>query len=80
MKISEKELLELKDKVEAAKNEVERLRGRKQQLMEQLKKEYKLNSIDEAKKELEKLSNSIKELNITIDASTSTLEEKLKNI
>lgn len=47
--MTERELLEFKEEIEEVKNEISKLEGRKSTLLEQLKKDWKCDSLKDAK-------------------------------
>lgn len=59
MKEIQSELARLKKGIDEAKGNVSKLEGREEELLRQLKTEYNLDSIDEAKKEVEKMKKQI---------------------
>ena len=74
--MDEKELLELKESIEDAKQEVNRLEGRQDGLIQQLQKDWKCKSLKEAKKKLEELKAEIQEVEEKIETGVAKLEEK----
>ena len=74
--MNEKKLLELKEQIEDAKQEVNRLEGRQDGLMQQLQKDWKCKSLKEAKKKLGDMKQEIQELQDKIDSGIAELEEK----
>ena len=55
MKDIQKDLEQLKDNIDNAKNNLAKLEGREIELLKQLKKDYQINSIEDAKKEFTRL-------------------------
>jgi len=55
MKDIQKDLKQLKDNIDNAKNNLAKLEGREIELLKQLKKDYQINSIEDAKKEFTRL-------------------------
>ena len=74
--MDEKELLELKESIEDAKQEVNRLEGRQEGLMQQLEKDWKCKTLKGAKKKLEELKAEIQEVEEKIQTGVAKLEEK----
>lgn len=79
--MTEKELLSLHEKVGRAEQAVQQLKGRKKELLAQLKKEFECDNIKEAKEKKKKLSSEhektqeklnakIKEIKIKYDGGT----------
>lgn len=74
--MNEKELLELKEQIEDAKQEVNRLEGRQDGLMSQLQKDWGCKTLEQAKKKLEGLKDEIKDLEENIESGVAELEER----
>lgn len=74
--MNEKELLELKEQIEDAKQEVNRLEGRQDGLMSQLQKDWGCKTLGQAKKKLEGLKDEIKDLEGKIESGVAELEER----
>jgi len=74
--MTEKELLDLKEKIIEAKNELAELKGQKTALMRQLKEQWGATSIEAAKKKLTKMEEDIKTLETNIESSIEELDEK----
>jgi uncharacterized membrane-anchored protein YhcB (DUF1043 family) len=55
MKDIQKDLKQLKDNIDNAKNNLAKLQGREMELLKQLKKDYQINSIEDAQKEFTRL-------------------------
>lgn len=70
------QLLELKNQIEKASQEVNKLEGRKEHLLQQLEKDWECKTIPQARKKLEKMKEQIKELEQKIKEGISELEEK----
>jgi uncharacterized protein YukE len=77
MMITEKELLDLKTKVEEAKTTVAELTGQKNALVKQLKEDWKCNSVSIAEDKLKKMDKDILALENQIEKGIKELEEKL---
>jgi len=73
---TEKELLELKERVDEAKTTVSELTGQQTALMNQLKADWKCNTIAEADAKLEEMRTKIDSLDKKIKAGIQELEEK----
>lgn len=69
-------LLKLKKQIDSAKNSVAELKGQQTALMNQLKTEYKCNSLKEAQDKLKKMDSEIEDFNKQIDEGLKELEEK----
>lgn len=74
--MDEKELLDLKEDINEARDEVNRLEGRKDHLLSQLKEDWDCTSLKQAKAKLEKLKKETKKLSQQIKAGIEKLEEK----
>ena len=74
--MTEKELLELKDKVDKAKQVVSELTGQKNALLKQLKDDWQCKTIDEAETKLTKMDKDIDILEKKIENGVQELEEK----
>jgi predicted transcriptional regulator len=77
--MTEKDLLELKEEIEEAKQKVSELKGEKQALLKQLKENWKCSSIEDAEKKLVKLGEQEEQLSNQIEAGIEELEEMLNN-
>lgn len=76
MKMTENDLLKLKEKVDEAKTTVSELRGELTAGMKQLKDDWKLPTIDAAKKKLKTIASDIESLEIQINEHAEELETK----
>jgi DNA-binding FrmR family transcriptional regulator len=74
--MTDKDLLELKKKVDDAKTEVNKLEGQKTALLKQLKEDWKCKDIIDAKKKLSEMDNEIETLENQIEQGKQELEEK----
>jgi outer membrane murein-binding lipoprotein Lpp len=74
--MNEKELLNLKEKINQAKTKVSELKGRQDYLMQDLQDNWKCKTIKEAKIRLEDLEQEIKETNNKIEKAIVELKEK----
>ena len=74
--MNEKELLELKDKVDEAKQVVSELTGQRNALLKQLKDDWGCKTIEEAETKLAKMDKDIDVLEKKIEKGISELEEK----
>lgn len=70
-----KEIQEIKSQIEQRKQQIERAKGRKEQLLETLKREFDCNTLEEAKKLLEKAKNDGKETREKIDRLVERIEK-----
>lgn len=74
--MTEKELLDLKERVDDAKTKVSELKGQQTALMNQLKTDWKCNSIEEAEKKLKTMEKEIATIEDKIKEGVEELEEK----
>jgi len=74
--MNEAGLLKLKQKIDDAKQSSSELKGQQTALLQQLKGEYKCNSINEAKLKLKEVEGQITKLDEKIDKGLKELEEK----
>lgn len=75
--MNEQDLLELKKQIAETASTVDKYRARKELLMEQLHKEYKIKTIKEAQKKIDDLERGISELDTLIAEATERLERQL---
>ncbi len=78
--MNEKELLQLKSKVDEAKSEVTRLKGKEQYLMQQLGNDWGCKTVEDAEKLLKTMNKDIETTNTQIDKGLEELEEKYGNL
>lgn len=74
--MTEKELLDLKERVDDAKTKISELKGQQTALMNQLKTDWKCNSIEEAEKKLKTMEKEIATIEDKIKEGVEELEEK----
>lgn len=72
----ENKLLDLKQKIERSKTRVSELRGQQKQLMNQLKKEWNCNTLDQAEEKITELERQTDEINDEIKTAIKELEEQ----
>jgi hypothetical protein len=77
--MKEQELLKLKEKIETAEKENQRLLGRKDQLNQELKDTYECESIEEAEEKLEKLYTRHEKIQAKIDTGLEENEEEAED-
>ena len=73
---TEERLLEMRQKIDEAKDEVNRLEGRKEHLFQQLEEEWDCETLEEAEQVLEELEEEIEQLDNKITQGIEELEEK----
>ena len=76
MKDIQAELSRLKEIIDNAKNNMATLSGRKMELLKQLKKDFKVSSVEEGKKEIQKLDKQLNEVNQAIEKEYNKLKEE----
>ncbi len=74
--MTEKELFSLQEEITEASNELAKLEGSKQTLLNQLKKDFNCDSLEKAKKKLNKYQKDLQKLKNNIDEGLIELEEK----
>jgi len=74
--MTEKELLDLKERVDQAKISVAELTGQLNALMKQLKGDWACSTVEEAEKKLKKLEQTIADLDKKIKDNSEDLKEK----
>jgi predicted nuclease with TOPRIM domain len=74
--MNENQLLQLKKDVEAAKQTVSELTGQKTALINQLKTDWKCNSVEEAEDKLKEMETEISFIDKKIEKGVKELEEK----
>lgn len=77
--MTDKELLELKGKVETVKQTVSEYKGQQTGIIKQLKDDFGCKTIEEAEKKLKVLDKEIEELDQQIEDNISEIEEKYKS-
>ena len=77
-KMTEKELLELKEDIEEAKQKVSELKGERQALMKRLKEDWNCGSLEEAEKKLKEMSEQVDKLSDEITEGMEELESKFE--
>lgn len=77
--MTEKELLELKEDIENAKQKVSELKGERQALMKRLKEDWNCDSLEEAEKKLKVMSEQVEKLSEEITEGMKELESKFEN-
>lgn len=71
------ELLDLKQEIEEAKDEVKKLEARRDVLMEQMKEKFGVSTLAAARKKINKMQEDVTALAEKIDDAATELEEKL---
>lgn len=75
--MTKEELLELKAEIEEAQTEATKLQGRKDVLLEQLKKKWKVEDLKGAKSKLKIMQKNLDTLDDEIDKEIEILETQL---
>lgn len=73
--MNEKKLLELKATIETKKAEMEKLKGRKEQLLSDLQNTYQCKSISAAEKKITSLTESLEALKTQFEEGVLELKE-----
>lgn len=73
---SREDLLELKERIEKAKTDLSELKGRRAQLLEQLKKDHKISTLTQAETLKATLLQEAETLSREIQKRTLEMEEK----
>lgn len=73
---TEKELLELKEKVDKAKSQLSEAKGRKEYLVQQLQDDWDCTTVKQANKLLEQMENDLEQLDEQIEEKMEEIEEK----
>jgi peptidoglycan hydrolase CwlO-like protein len=73
---TERELLNLKEEIAAAKNKVAELKGQQNALLRQLKEEWGCTTIEQAKRKLTQMEKDITKLDEEIKKGMDELNEK----
>ena len=76
--MNERELLELKEDIENAKQKVSELKGERQALMNQLKDQWNCDSVESAEKKLKEKMQSQSKVNEQIETGLRELENKFE--
>lgn len=74
--MNEQELLGLKRQIDEAKDEVNKLEGRKEHLMQQLEEDWDCTTVEEAEKKQKSIEQNISKIEKKIQKGTKELEEK----
>lgn len=77
--MNERDLLRLKEQIDEAKSKVSQLQGRKEYLMQQLKKDWDCTTIRQAQSKMEELKTAVTELDNQIKQGIAKLEEQLND-
>jgi hypothetical protein len=75
--MTEQELLDLKQKIETSKENLSKMEGRKEALMDQLLQKFGIKTIAEAKRKIKKLEEDVAEWDQKIEDATVELENKM---
>ena len=77
--MNEQELLDLKKEIEESKENLSRLEGKKEQLMEQLQKNYGVKTAEAAQKKIKTMEKDIADWDKKIEQVTAKLEEHFES-
>ena len=70
------DLLDLKEKIDLSKDEINRLNGQKDLLMQQLKKDWKCNTLVQAQKKIKEMETELDTLETAIDTGVTKLKKE----
>lgn len=73
---NEQKLLQLKQQIDSAKQEVSQLKGQQKALLSQLKSEWKCDTVEDAKKLQTVLKQELEGIEADIERGMKELEEK----
>lgn len=68
-------LLKIKGLIEAAERQVAQIEGRLQSAHERLKKEFQIETVEEAQKELKRMDEDLTQMEIELAAGVEALEK-----
>ena len=74
--MTEKQLLEIKEKIENSKSKLSELKGKKEGLMDSLEKTWECTTINQAEKKLNALKKELKELEVVKQKGIKKLESE----
>lgn len=74
--MTEKDLIALKEKIGRAKEKLQRLEGRKESLMQQLKKDFNCDTVEAAESKVLLLQKKVEKLKKKVVDSLDKLSEK----
>jgi uncharacterized phage infection (PIP) family protein YhgE len=78
--IDEKQLWQLKTRIDQAKVKANELQGRRDLLLQQLKDNWDCGSLQEAEKKVKQMTVEINEINAQLANGIAKVEEQLKGI
>lgn len=73
---NEKDLLDLKEKVDKAKSQLSEAKGRKEYLIQQLQTDWDCTTVEQANKLLEQMEGDIEQLDEQIEEKMDEIKEK----
>lgn len=74
--MNEKELLKIKAKIETAEQSVQQLKGRKKELLVQLKEDFKCDGLKESKTKRKELENELETIKEKLESKIAEIEKK----
>jgi F0F1-type ATP synthase membrane subunit b/b' len=77
--MTEKQLLDLKQKINESKQTLSKLEGRRETLTEQLQEKYKVKTLKAAQKKAEEMKLKIEQWEQQIEQATDELEKQLQD-
>jgi flagellar biosynthesis chaperone FliJ len=74
--MTEKEILKLRDKVESAEQSVQQLKGRRKELLAQLREDFKCDTNKQAKEKRKELISKLNTIQEKIEKKLDEIEKK----
>jgi len=78
--MTEKDLLQLKEQIDQAKESIAEFTGKLKYLQQELKEKWGCNTIDDAEKKVGELGEDIEKLEDEIETAMADIEEKYKEL
>jgi len=75
--LTEKQLFDLKDKIDSAKNQEQQLQGQKTALLNTLKMDFKCKDVSEAQEKIESLETELEDITKKITKLSEKIESEL---
>ena len=74
--MTNKELLKLKEKIDEAESSVQQLKGRRKELLAQLKADFKCESLKESKAKKKELESELEIIKDKLESKVAEIEKK----
>ena len=78
--MTEKQLLDLKNRIEESKNSVAQLQGKANHFFQELKKNWGVNTMEQAKKKAAVMKKEIDKMEEEVNELMNKLEQKLEEL